>query len=766
MNKNNDEFMKRLLSTFNVEAGEHLRNMTSGLIDLEKDLEPKRKGEIIEEVFREAHSLKGAARAVSMSEVETICQSLESLFSLLKQQGLQLSPGLLDAMHRAVDTVRDLVVSGGGQGQNLGKDRISGILEELAGIERGEIELIAGPGPERPAAGDRQPQAGDEISRQPATAGQKTDTIRISLEKTDELFRKAEEMLSLKLLVRQSVDDIKNLTGMLGDCNKQWVKVYPVIRNLRRTVEKSDKQARGREKVGSHDRKLLEFGETAHDTMKLLESRLDELGKTAEGNRYAAELMVDNLLEDVKKILMLPFSVLLEPFPKLVRDLSRDQGKEVELVVRAEEIEIDRRILEEARTVFVHLLRNAVDHGIGKPDERTKNGKPARGTITIGVARAEDKKVEISISDDGRGIDTAKLREMSVKRGLILPEEAERLTEDGILSLAFESGVSTSPIITDISGRGLGLAIVREKVENLGGQVLMQTERNGGTTFKVVLPLTLATFRGVLVTVGGREFVVPTANVKRAVSVRKDEIKTVENRETVSVEGTVLPLVRLGDILGIPGKKNGSQETAAVLILEFVEKRIGLSVDDVLDEREILLKGLGYPLVRVKNITGATILGSGKVLPILNVADLVKSASSASVAVARPGIPEAGDETAKRSVIVVEDSITSRMLLKSILETAGYLVKTAVDGVDAMTMLKTEAFDLVVSDVDMPRMNGFNLTEQIRGDKKLAELPVVLVTALESREDRERGIDVGANAYIVKSSFDQSNLLEVIKRLI
>jgi two-component system chemotaxis sensor kinase CheA len=281
----------------------------------------------------------------------------------------------------------------------------------------------------------------------------------------------------------------------------------------------------------------------------------------------------------------------------------------------------------------------------------------------------------------------------------------------------------------------------------------------------MTLPLTLITFRGLLVSVAEREFIIPTTNVESVVRVKRDEIKTVENRDTLSLNGVTIPLLRLADVLELT-EKNGDLTMMTVLILESQGKRIGFIANKVLNEQEFLIKSLSQPLARVRNIAGATILGSGKVAPVLNVSDLMKSAAKAAVYGPKPGRTEAKGEVIRKSVLVVEDSITSRMLLKNILETAGYLVATAVDGIDAMTLLKTEKFDVVVSDVDMPRMNGFNLTEKIRGDKKLAELPVVLVTALESREDRERGIDVGANAYIVKSSFDQSNLLGIIKRLI
>jgi two-component system chemotaxis sensor kinase CheA len=415
--------------------------------------------------------------------------------------------------------------------------------------------------------------------------------------------------------------------------------------------------------------------------------------------------------------------------------------------------------------VFIHLLRNAIDHGIEKPEVRKINGKPPRGMIQIVVSRVEGNRVEILLSDDGGGIDLRGLKEASLKRGIVSQEVARKLTEQDVLSLVFQSGVSTSPIITDISGRGLGLAIVREKIEKLGGEVSIDMHGNQGTTIRMTLPLTVSTFRGILVTAAERSFIIPTTDVERTVRIKREEIRTVENRDILSLEEIAIPLVKLSDVLELSERKD-EPPVITVLILKSQGKRIGFRVDEILTEQEILIKSMSRPLSRVRNIAAATILGSGKVVPVLNVSDLVKSAAISAVRPVKPAAPQTGGEAAKQTILVVEDSITSRMLLKNILETSGYRVKTAVDGIDAISQLKTEKFDAVVSDVDMPRMNGFNLTEKIRGDKKLAELPVVLVTALGSREDRERGIDVGANAYIVKSSFDQSNLLETLRRLI
>ena len=478
-----------------------------------------------------------------------------------------------------------------------------------------------------------EPHAGETFEAVRLQKQPPSDTVRISIEKMDALLRQSEELLSLKLMADRHLEDTQDLTRLFGQWDRQWSKIYPVICEFRRLEEKKDRQGHERSPEGIRYSKLLEFGELTHDHMKALERKLAELGRTADHHRYATGLMVDNLLGDVKKILMLPFSTLFETLPKLLRDLSRDQGKEVELEISGEEIEIDRRILEEMRIVFLHLLRNTIDHGIEKPEQRRKYNKPPRGIIRVVVSRSEGNKVDIVLSDDGGGIDLKDLREASLKRGILSTEEAEKLTDQEMLPLVFQSGVSTSPIITDISGRGLGLAIVREKVEKLGGQVSIETRLHSGTTFRMTLPLTLATFRGVLVTVAERPFVIPTTNVERVVRIRQEEIRTVENRDTLSLGDATVPLVKLSDILEL--SENGERPAVIpVLVLKLQEKRVGFCVDEVLNEQEILIKNLNRPLSRIRNVAAATILGSGKVVPVLNVSDLVKSAAKGA---GRPG---------------------------------------------------------------------------------------------------------------------------------
>ena len=374
-----------------------------------------------------------------------------------------------------------------------------------------------------------------------------------------------------------------------------------------------------------------------------LTGKVTTISALQEQDQRALRHMVDDHVEAMKQVLMLPVSTLVEGFPRLVRDLGRDQGKDVELVMRGTEIEIDRRILEELKDPLIHLVRNCVDHGIEKPAERLRKGKAERANITLSFNAKDGRQVEILVADDGAGIDLKAVQAAAVRAGLLSSSAAEKLDPHESLGFIFQSGISTSGIITDISGRGLGLAIVREKVENLGGSVSVDTRPNAGTTFRLLLPLRRASFRGVRVRAGQHVFVVPSAHVERALRVRPEEIQTVENRETIGLDGQILPLVRLGEVLQLPQKnaegRQGQRFTregaaaeaalaqrVAVLVLVSAEHRIAVAVDEVLGEEEVLVKGLGAQLRRVRNIAGATVLGTGTVVPVLNIADLLDSA--------------------------------------------------------------------------------------------------------------------------------------------
>jgi len=764
MAKKNDELLKKLLATFRVEADEHLHAMSSGLLALEKAPAGEQQAEIVETIFREAHSLKGAARAVNLTHIESVCQSLESVFAALKDKRLAVSPPLLDLLHQTIDALGGLLAADAGVSP-AHPPAVAALMrrldDALTGTRPEPVHLAPTPPAIPPSA---VPEALTGAHKPPDMA---SETVRVSTTKLDAVMRQVEELLSPRLASSQRARELRETAAALVVWKKERLRIQPALRLIERAFARSVKvngSARERQELP----RLLEYLDAEQLHMKTLENRLTKLKRAAEHDQRTLSGMTDGLLHDVKEMQLLPFASLLEIFPRFARELAREQGKDVELAIQGGEIEIDRRILEEMKDPLIHLLRNAIDHGIEQPAVREARRKPPRGTITLAISQKDSGKVEVLVADDGAGIDAARVKAAASKLGVVSAEEAEQLGEREVLALAFQSGVTTSPIITDVSGRGLGLAIVREKVERLGGTVALESHSDAGTAFRIVLPLTLANFRGVLVRAGGQLFVVPATSVERVTRVAGKDIQTVENRETIPLDGQAVALAWLSDALELPrtGTADESAGDAPVVVLGPDLTRVAFRVEEVLGEQEVLVKTLGRQLARVRNVAGASVLGTGQVVPVLNVPDLLKSAVQRVTAPLAPVTTGKPGATEKRSILVVEDSITSRALLKNILESAGYRVTVAVDGIDAYTSLKTTTFDLVVSDVEMPRMDGFDLTAKIRSDKQLAELPVVLVTALESREHRERGIDVGANAYIVKSSFDQSNLLEVIGRLI
>ncbi len=758
MEEKDAAFLKKLLATFKTEAAEHITAISSGLMELEKAPSNLQAG-IIERVFRESHSMKGAARAVNLSTIETLCQSFEDILSGLKRNQITPTGKIIDLLHRSINILGDLISGIGEKMASPERGKIRDVLRDFEGITKRARE--EGKGADQGKEAATTPIFEEEAHlRAPAAPLMTAETIRVSKQKLDSILLQTEGLLSVKQVLGQRTAELRGIIALMESLKKDGAKIGPEIRALEEAFQKRGYAADSADVI----KRTIELFERKGGQVARLHDSLLDYEKALEHDYRSTSGLVDGLMENVKTISMLPFSSILELMPKLVHDLARDQGKEAALAISGAEFEIDRRILDEIREPIIHLLRNSIDHGIEKRQERIARKKGPIGSIRIDIAHKEGKMVEMLVSDDGAGIDIDKVRDSALRLEIISRDEAEKTHEQKLLSLIFRSGVTTSPIITDISGRGLGLAIVREKVEKLGGAVFCEPTEEV-TTFRILLPLTLASFRGVLVRAAERLFIIPLTGFDRAVRIKRDDIRTVENRETVLIDGQTVPLLALREVLEIPGPKAPGRDFLQAAVLGTAEHRIAFSVDDVLYEQEVLVKDLGKQLVRIRNVIGATVLSTGQVVTILNISDLLKSAlktsPSAPVQVKAEGAP-----ASRKSILVVEDSITARTLLKNILEAAGYDVKTAVDGIDAITMLKTGDFDLVASDVDMPRMNGLDLTAKIRADERFSRLPVVLVTALESREDRERGIDVGANAYIVKSSFEQSNLLEVIRRLL
>ena len=890
MSRKESDFRKRLLVTFQGEADERVRALATGLIELEKTTDASRQAEALEGVFREVHSLKGAARSVNLAEIEAICQAMEDVFATLKRQNATPALPLLDALHQATDRLQGLLTTIQREPVSQDRTRHAPLIRELRELTRNnarnqaatndlpdmgadegkngeteeeqdketpsrldtrtdkwadervvstsaaaerreesglhEVEMqesarddehethpaqvtaTANPGQPLPPASQtapNQPRAPGAIApgtKRPTAA---PETVRIATARLESLLLQIEELVSAKLAAGQHAAEARALQTRLAEWEKRWDRIYPLLRTVSQAVtlpaaqagEASEKQASPHaetnrnggtnrafassqaltqppsqsmshsmtQSVATSLNGLLEFLEWNHTWVGQMDTRFTALANATTREQRTLGGMVDHLLQDMKQMLMLPLASIVETLPSLTRDIARQQEKEVQLVMHGIDLEVDRRILQEIKDPLIHLIRNCVDHGIEKPAVREKRGKARRGTISLTIAQQDSSKFEIVVADDGGGLDLAKVKNTAARLGLIAPENTERMSDKETKSLVFHSGLSTSSLITDISGRGLGLAIVQEKIEKLGGVITLESERGVGTTFTLLLPLTLATLRGLLVQSEGHTLILPLTHVERVARLHRSEIQTVQSRETIHLAGQAFSLVRMGQALELPPKSTqpDDDDRLFVVLLSAAEKRIAFVVDAILGDQEVLMKGLGAQLARVRNIAGATVLGSGQVVPILNIPDLVKSAIKSMDGTAHV---DAAPATQDKHILIVEDSITARMQLKNILELSGYTVQTAVDGLDALLALRSEHFDLVVSDVDMPRLNGLDLTARIRHDTRLTEMPVILVTTLASREDQARGIEVGANAYITKSNFDQNTLLDAIRRLI
>lgn len=612
------------------------------------------------------------------------------------------------------------------------EDALQDIEEGRKPVDGGVIDLLF--------------QGSDAISRMTAALA-KGEESPVDLEKFIEAFDQGEstaeavkasapqEQEALGDTVRASVKTLDNLVNLIGE----------LIINKKRFEEKT-----GQLKLISRE---------AHLT------GLRDFHRGFEEDVLYLDYLIQELHGQAMSLRMLPLKTITDGFQRLVRDLAKGQGKEIRLEVAGENIEVDRVLLESLKPMFIHLLNNAVDHGIESPGERVAQGKTPKGTIRI-AARHEGSSVRIDIRDDGRGMDPEKIKQVALRRGVIDKEEAALLGDDEALYLTLRPGFSTSEIVTDLSGRGVGMDVVSRNIEKVKGTLVLRSAVGQFTEINLQLPLTLSVIEALMISCGGESFSIPLTYVQETIKIRGEDIATVGNKEVVSVRGATVPLVSLASILGLPEKKSLTElGKIAAVILKLREHSLACTVDAILGSSEIVVKGLGNQLKNVRHVFGATILGDGSPSLILDAPDLFASAQGGETAI-RKTFEESLAARIKGSILVVDDSITTRTMERSILIAHGYQVEIAVSGEDALEKVASELFDLVISDVEMPGINGFELTRRLRGIAEYREVPVIIVSSLSRDEDKRKAIEAGAQAYIVKGSFEQGALLDTVEALI
>jgi two-component system, chemotaxis family, sensor kinase CheA len=777
------EFLKELQAAFVIEGREQLQSFMTSVINLEGAGSEPEKLALAENILHDLHSLKGNSRAAGITTVETVCQALESALLSLRRKNELLKPEAADVFHAAIDMLDDLIARVESETKDYQPEAFPEILLALKLLDErqraileaaGDAATQAGQSPQVPAV-PSQPEiqgargeAAAQPSRQTRTQGasavaDKALSTRIALWKLDKMLRESEEMLILKQISEQHLEDIRSMKALSREVSAESLRLSDML-----------SQARPKGETLS-EKDLLAFAESLKSFCKEFELSVIAKMRRQQTEQRLCFNMVDGFIDSVKSLLMQDFSSLLSLVPKIVRDLSRELKKEVDLDIFGTDIEIDRRILEEIKDPLIHLVRNSLDHGIESAEERALQGKPARALLKIGARQDESGNVRLIVSDDGQGIGVERLKAAAVREGAISAEEAERLTDNESLELMYRSAVSTSETVTEISGRGLGMAIVRERIHELGGRVTLETLPGKGTTFTLQLPTKLSTFRGIQVMTAGQSFIIPTLHVHYAGRVLRSEIKLSGNRNTVSVSGQLTSVQALADVLKLAGssefKTRASRNYQQLLVLEAGERRAGFLVDEILHEHEVLVRGLSYPLCRVANIAGATILGSGQVVPVLNIADLLETAAKATWADERltKTLVEDSERARKLSelpVFLVDRHLTSLVMIKTLLESEGYVVNTFDSNESALEGLDENVPLILLKSAELPESQESGLAFWIRKDLRLKTLPIIFYGSDPEAAGEESSKQLGGNAYFSKLDFDRKHILQLIERLI
>lgn len=762
-----EEIRQKLIATFKDEQREHVQNITTGLLALEKKPRGKKRQTIIDDVFREAHSLKGAAKAIGISSIGSLGHALEGLLLLAKEGKLKFSADLFDMLYQTLDAI-ELIMQQFDSGDTTPSADVLALLarleEKIAKTDSESAPLIT-PDVTAVTFEDEDLKIDEEEAEQPVSSNSSNaigeETIRVSIHKLDALMAQFSELLAAKIRAEQRLSEVREMQQFATDWQKESSAIRPYYSRLTRAGEN---EFNGFSKEIST---LLEYNNHNQELLNAFNIQSNTLYRQFANDIMRLSLIIDELQEEIKRVRMLPLSSITATFGRMVRDLAREQNKSIDFIIRGEETELDKRVLEQIKDPLIHLLRNAVDHGMDLPEVRQKRGKAEEGRITLD-AHQQGNNIVIKVHDDGQGLNLDRIRKTAVQKGFMTEIEVNNLSDTEVMHLVFHSGLSTSEIITNISGRGVGLDVVRKNVEDLHGTLNVKSKPGMGTTFTMRLPLTLASSHGLVVEAGGQMFALPLTTVERMLQVDRNDIATVEGKEAITYEDKPVALAHLEDLLELPPTSR-IPDKVIVVIITVAEKRLGLIVDNLAGEQEIVMKSLGSQLTRVGGIAGATVLGSGEVILVLHPADLVKLAANIQPhSYAHENNDNGHGEPSKRKpILVVDDSITTRTLEKNILEAAGYEVTLATNGEEAFGLLAANGLpSLIVSDVNMPRLDGFGLTHRVKQDNRYKDVPVILVTSLDSPADKARGIEVGADAYIVKSSFDQGGLLETIEQLI
>jgi len=787
-----------MLELFKLEAESHCAALTEGLLALETSPGDT---SAVEPLMRAAHSIKGAARIVGLDVVVTLAHVMEECFLAAKSGKETLSAGRVDQLLRGVDVlaeIRAISESELATWTTSQAGRIDSLVAELKSVAPSSAAAAA-PAPSAgpaavlpvapaeetgtgaapavaraglapaavaaPAAAPSVPVASASTSASGADATAGGVSVRVA---SDVLNR----MLSLAGESTVEASRMQALRALADNLRARERAVENGLESLKERVHESRRQ-------GASDPLMREQSDgridawlatLSSETGKLRSAVVEHSTRFDEAMRRVEELS-GALYTEVLRSRMRPFSEGVSAFPRMVRDIARQLSKSVEFQTVGGGVEVDREILQKLESPLTHMIRNSLDHGVEPEADRIAHGKPPKATIKV-IARHQSGMLVVEVADDGRGIDPEAIRRKVVEKKMVDEATAARLTRQELMEFPFLPGFSTKQAVTEISGRGVGLDVVMSMVQAVSGTITLESEPGRGTRFVMRLPVTRSVLRAALVRIGGQLFAVPLARLHRVALVAREDVTPVQGRQQFTLDEQSIGLLRASDMLG-GGKGEEPPADGAMFSVLVIGGRnddlCGLIVDEVCGEEDLVIRPLDARLGTVAHIAAAAIRADGVPVFVVDVDDLLRSVKQ-SLQEGKPlGVAAKymeAQNASKRRILVVDDSITVREVERQLLQRRGYHVEIAVDGKEGLNALKAGKFDLLVTDVDMPRMTGIELIRALRKEPRFAELPVIIVSYKDRQEDRLAGLDAGANAYLTKSSFHDDSLIRMVEDLI
>jgi two-component system sensor histidine kinase and response regulator WspE len=745
-----------MLGLFKMEAESQCAVLNSGLLELEANPSA---ADRIEPLMRAAHSLKGAARIVQLDPVVKVAHAMEDCFVAAGEGKLALAAEHIDKLLEGVDCFNQLSVCSENEipaylAANAGK--FAELEQSFADIKNGSFKsiqtaIVQAASPEQETVKAPSAETSNEKTAHPEkSAADKEAVVRIAADKMNRLMG----------LAAESLVGVKRLQGFEKKiiCHKKrQLEIAALIDRLEQEAVDSD-----------HFTELKRIlKEIQHKHNEYYRGYTEYLADFSDYSR-TMDNFSDSLYREVVSCRMRPFIEGVRDFPRSVRDLARKLGKKISLEISGESIAVDKDILDRLNAPLNHLVRNAVDHGIEPPEERLGAGKSETGTVRL-AARHWAGMLNISISDDGKGIDVEKIRAKAVSKGLASAEIAAKLSEPELLEFMFLPGFSTASAVTEISGRGVGLDVVQTMAQEVRGVIKVETGLGKGTSFNLQVPVSLSVMPALVTDIGGEPYAFPLMRIDHLLKLPKNEILTLESRQYVKYEGRNIGLVSAAQLLGLEPGKTVSADVIHVVIISDRLSQYAIFVDSFTGEFELVVRPLDPRLGKVSDISSTSVLEDGSPVLILDIDDMVRSIDNILNGGRLQGVSDssaAGVVAARKRILVVDDSITVREVERNLLENNGYEVDVAVDGAEGWNAVRASQYALVITDVDMPRMNGIELVAGIKKHERLHSLPVMIVSYKDREEDRLRGLEAGADYYLTKSSFHDNTLLDAVENLI